>query len=148
MDFWESFSLGQELYDRVTGPVCRQYGLTRTEFHILMFLANNPQFDTATDIVEKRHISKSHVSVSVRSLQERGFLTGTYRDGNRRTVYLKLNESAGPAVADGRAAQRAFGAVLLRGFSPEEGKQMYTFALRIRDNAADYLEEEQNGSSD
>ena len=38
------------------------------EFNILLFLANNPEFDTAARITKKRAFTKSHVSMSVRSL--------------------------------------------------------------------------------
>ena len=145
MDFWDSFSDGQDLYLRLTGPVCARHGLTRTEFHVLMFLANNPRFSTAADIVEKRHLSKSHVSVSVRALQERGFLAGEYREGNRRTVHLKLCPAAGQAVADGQAAQAEFGAALLRGFTREEQQAMQEFFRRIRQNAAEYRPAETEG---
>ena len=58
------------------------------EFNILLFLANNPEFDTAAQIIKKRAFTKSHVSMSVRSLEERGLLTGEYYGTDRRTIHL------------------------------------------------------------
>ena len=40
------------LYSEFVSPVCAKYGLTRIELDILLFLANNTRYDTATDIVE------------------------------------------------------------------------------------------------
>ena len=38
----------EELYENMVSPVCEKYELTYMEFTVLMFLANNPQYDTAT----------------------------------------------------------------------------------------------------
>ena len=46
------------LYTQYIESVCSRHGLTRTELDILLFLANNPKFDTASDIVEMRHLSQ------------------------------------------------------------------------------------------
>ena len=72
----------ENLYIKLVSPLCEKHGLTYTEFTVLMFLANNPQYDTATQIVKYRHVAKSHVSVSIRSLQERGLLFVTHKCGN------------------------------------------------------------------
>jgi len=40
------------LYSEFVSPVCAKYGLTRIELDILLFLANNTRYDTASDIVE------------------------------------------------------------------------------------------------
>lgn len=63
-----------ELYNSKLKPIADHYGLTSMEFSILLFLANNPEYDTATEIVTIRHLTKSHVSASVRSLEEKGLL--------------------------------------------------------------------------
>ena len=70
--------------------ICEKYELTYMEFTVLMFLANNPQYDTATQIVRYRHLAKSHVSVSIRSLQERGLILGEHKGGNHRTIHLSV----------------------------------------------------------
>lgn len=45
------------LYSEFVSPVCAKYGLTRIELDILLFLANNTRYDTATDIVEVRFLA-------------------------------------------------------------------------------------------
>lgn len=54
------------LYSEFVSPVCAKYGLTRIELDILLFLANNTRYDTATDIVEVRFLAKSQVSAAIK----------------------------------------------------------------------------------
>ena len=70
----EFLSDSAKLYQDTVLPVCKKYGLTYMEFGVLMFLYNNPQYNTAAQIVSMRHIPKSHVSISVKSLMEKGLL--------------------------------------------------------------------------
>ena len=100
-EYWESLPLFKRLYQEKLEPVCSEYSLTRMELNILLFLANNPVHDTATDIVEVRHLTKSHVSASVKTLQARGYLQRVFLAGNHKTVHLRLTPAAGPVVEQG-----------------------------------------------
>lgn len=134
-EFWNGLSLLKRLYDRTVEPVCGQYGLTRMEMDILLFLANNPTLDTATDIVERRRLTKSHVSSSVSSLERRGYLIRTYRGGNRKTAHLRVLPAADPILEDGRRAQRAYFQTIFRGFTSAETAQLEQLSAKIADNA-------------
>ena len=46
-------------------PLCHELKLPQTAFDILMFLANNPEYKTARDIVEIRKIKANLVSVNI-----------------------------------------------------------------------------------
>ena len=59
---WEHQNAVKSVYAKCVGKICETHAITRMELDILLFLANNPCFDTATDIVENRFLSKSHVS--------------------------------------------------------------------------------------
>ena len=61
----------QKGYARLLEPVCKKFDLTRNELDVILFLANNPNFDRAVDIVNNRGLTKSHVSMSVASLESR-----------------------------------------------------------------------------
>ena len=138
-NIFQHYAAGERLYTMTVAPVCEKYGLTYMEFTVLMFLANNPQFDTAAEIVKYRHLTKSHDSMSVRSLQERGLIQGEYREPNRRTIHLSVLEAAAPIVLDGREAQRAFGDVLFSGFSKQESARFTEFMDRIDKNIAEHM---------
>lgn len=133
--FWDDIAAMRSLYSAQLDAVGREFGLARVELDILLFLANNPQFDTATDIVERRCISKAHVSQSVKSLEQRGYLERRYVGDNRRTIHLRLLEGAQAAVDAGRQAQTRCFASLLEGFGEDEVEQLRSFLGRISDNA-------------
>ena len=61
-------------YSAMCRPLCRELKLTQTAFDVLLFLANNPGHDTASDIVELRRIKANLVSVNVNRLVEEGYL--------------------------------------------------------------------------
>lgn len=140
---FEHIFSGQSLYERTVLPVCREFGLTYMEFTVLMFLANNPQYDTAAQIVKVRRLTKSHVSLSLKSLQERGLVTGTYFPGNHKTLHLRLTDQAKPVAEAGFAAQKKFGDKLIRGFTPEEVEQLQRLTEKLHENMK--REEENNG---
>lgn len=133
--FWDDMAAMRSLYSGQLEAVGREYGLARVELDILLFLANNLQFDTATDIVERRCISKAHVSQSVKSLEQRGYLERRYAGDNRRTIHLRLLEAAQPAVDAGRQAHARCLAALLDGFSEVEKELFRSYLSRISDNA-------------
>mgnify|MGYP001769901188 CR=1 FL=1 len=130
-----------ELYELRMKPVSERYGLTAMELSILLFLANNPGLDTATEIVEKRHLTKSHVSTSVRSLEEKGYLKKEHRNGDHRTTHLVLLPSAMEIVEAGQKAQADFAQTLLKGFSDEEIRQLERMLCRMNDNVLEALRE-------
>lgn len=135
---FEHFLMGEYAYTQTMMPVCEKHELTYTELTVLMFLANNPTLDTASDIVKCRNIAKSHVSVSVRSLEERGLLTKEFQNGNRRSFHLHLTEQAAPIVADGKEAQERFGEILFQGVSESEKNTVTAVLQKMDQNVESY----------
>lgn len=131
----DALSLIKRLYDQTLQPVCEQYALTRMELDILLFLANNPVYDTAKDIVERRRLTKSHVFASVQSLEQRGWLERSLHGTNRKTIHLKSLPAAAEAIHAGQEAQTVFFDTLLAGFSPEERQNTIDWLGRISNNA-------------
>lgn len=123
-----------KLYNSLFMGVLEKYRLTQLEIDILLFLANHPACDTARDIVERRHLAKSHVSAGVESLVNRGLLERSWLEDNRKTIHLKLTERAAPIVEEGRAVQLRYGALLLDGFSEQERETLCSFLERVGEN--------------
>ena len=124
----------RKLYCSLFTPMLERRGLTQLEMDILLFLANNPEYDTARDIVETRHLAKSHVSVGIDALAGRGLLARQMREGNRKTIHLILTEEAAPVVEEGRAVQRQYGELLLAGFTEEERGELFRMLDQIGEN--------------
>ena len=103
----------EEVYKNMISPVYEKYKLTYMEFTVLMFLANNPQYNTATQIVRYRHLAKSHVSISIRSLQERGLILGEHKGGNHILQAPKHRRAKPCGHPSGRAFYHAANGILL-----------------------------------
>lgn len=143
----EQLAAGKQLYSRIMHPVCQQYGLTQAEMSVLLFLADNPDQDTAAQIVRYRHLTPSHVSLSVHTLEEKSLLICEHQKADHRIVHLSLTEQAAPVVEAGRAAQAVFTQRLTDGFSEEEKQQLQALLTRVFDNCSRQLHEpEKHGS--
>ena len=95
-------------YSAVCKPLCQELKLPQTAFDILMFLANNPDYKTARDIVEVRHIKANLVSMYVDKLVQEGYLERYAVAGDRRKTKLLCTGKADPVIRRGRAVQNAF----------------------------------------
>lgn len=118
--FFDIISQSQKGYGKKMEPVCQKWKLTRNELDILLFLYNNPEYDRATDIVSHRGIAKSHVSISVASLENKGLLLRCCDPSDRRTVHLKLTDSGNIIAKEGRNVQQEFISQLCAGITEEE----------------------------
>lgn len=115
-------------YDHCLTPVQEASGLNRTELDVLLFLANNPAYDTAADMVRRRGLSKSHVSTTVERLVQRGLLTRSADQADRRTVHLSPTS----------AAQEEIGRWMLRGISAEDQAALSRVLTQMLDNLRDF----------
>lgn len=133
-NYFDIMAKAQKGYARLLEPVCRQYNLTRNELDVLLFLYNNPEYDRAVDIVNNRGLSKSHVSLSIGTLEEKALLRRRNDPTDRRSVHLKLTEAALPIVQAGREAQTRFFAYLHRGVDREQMDTVRDFARMVNEN--------------
>ncbi len=117
--FFETALRAQKSYSRLMEPVCKKWDLTHNELDVLLFLANNPEQNRAADIVRGRGMSKGHVSLSLRSLEDRGLVACQADGTDRRAVHLALTDGAGEIAEDGRAVQREFIRRLRDGITPD-----------------------------
>ena len=108
-------------------------GLPQTAFDILMFLGNNPEYKTASEIVEIRRIKANLVSVNVERLVQEGYLTRRPVKGDRRKTELLCTEKAQPILKRGRQLQNAFSERLFANMD-EEMRRIFSAAMRIIEN--------------
>lgn len=117
-------------YSAVCKPLCRQLELPQTAFDILMFLGNNPDYKTASEIVEIRHIKANLVSVNVDRLVREGYLTRRGVEDDRRKTELLCTEKAQPIIARGRQLQNAFSERLFAGMD-KEARRAFSEAMHL-----------------
>ena len=133
-NYFDTMARAQKGYARLLDPICKKWDLTRNELDVLLFLANNPEYDRAVDIVNNRGLSKSHVSLSINSLESRGLLIRTEDPNDRRTVHLMLTDASREITAQGQMAQRRFFSYLHQGVTQEQIQLMVEFAQRVSEN--------------
>ena len=136
-DYFDNMLRAKKGYAHVLDPICKKWRLTRNELDILLFLYNNPDYNRATDIVNRRGIAKSHVSLSVSSLEERGFVTRHVDEHDRRTVHLYLSEVAKEIAKSGREAQVGFFKLLYAGLTQEEVDQWQFIIDKVSKNISE-----------
>ena len=130
----------RKLFEACNQPVCDKYGISQTEAVILLFLHNNPENDTASDIVEYRYIPKANVSKSVESLFIKGFLERKNYTNDRRKIHLTLTEQAIPCAEELFASCVKYVQILFDGFTDEEKMLYDRMNTKLADNAAKGLQ--------
>ena len=123
-----------ESYDSYLSAAARRIGLTKPEADILLFLANNPQFHTARDVVALRGFSKTYVSKAVDLLAGRGLLETETSAADRRMQVLRLTKSAVQPARILQRAQSAYFQALGSGITSEEAAVLLRLVQHIQDH--------------
>lgn len=129
----------EKLYTRSITQVSDAYDLTKVEVDVLLFLYNNPEYDTARDIVELRGIAKSYVSKAVDLLINKGFLQAETDAKDRRVSHLTIQALALPIVKEARLVQDKLIQTLYQGISEEEQERLETIFTKMAQNVQEAL---------
>ena len=129
-------------YSATCKTLCRELKLPQTAFDILMFLANNPDYKTASDIVEVRKIKANLVSVNVEKLVRDGYLERKAVEGDRRKVELFCTKKAEPVIENGKKLQQDFVEQILSGVDEEKRKKMAEILNQMEKNLDEMLKGE------
>ena len=132
--FFDILSQSQKAYSRQLEPVCKKWNVSRSEVDVLLFLYNNPGYDRAADIVTRRGMTKSHVSMSVANLCDLELLVRNFSEVDRRTAHLELTDRGREIAAEGKQAQQEFFARLYQGVPEEELELMKNVTRKVCEN--------------
>ena len=124
----------EKQYAHQLEPVCRQWKVTGNELMVLLFLANNPDYDRAADLVERRGMTKSHVSLSVGTLEHRGLLRRRREASDRRQLHLQLTEAGWEIARCGQEVQKQFFSAAFQGITRQELEDWYGILQRMWEN--------------
>lgn len=112
-------------YKAAQKKVCKAWNVPEVSLDILLFLANNPEYTTARDIVEVRSIKANLVSQHVDRMVREGYLCRKEVQGDRRKRDLSLTEKAMAIIEAGRRMQTDFFETLFHGISEEEKRAFF-----------------------
>ena len=133
-NYFDAMASAQKSYGKLLEPICQEWNLTRNELDVMLFLYNNPEYDRAADIVSHRGIAKSHVSLSVANLEEKGLLRRHFSEQDRRTAHLELLDRGQRIAAQAREKQVQYFSALYRGVSPEDLEFWRKITQKVWDN--------------
>ena len=142
MYFWDKHKTITSYYELLSSRVCDRYGLTQMEYDILMFLHNNPQHNTAAEIVKVRKSTKSHVSISLKNLESKGLVERIQSETNKKHIEIVLLDKAELIVEAGINAQKEFAQDVLSGLTEEEKRMCINVFNKICNNAEEHLKEQ------
>ncbi len=137
---YEMLSFGRKVsrvYGAMCAPLLRKFDLNQTEFDLLMFLANNPDMNTARDACRIRGIKKGLVSITADSLLRRGLITRAADAGDRRIARLSCTPDADPIVQAGRAAQAEFFRAMTSCLTKEELETYCALTQKLMDHVSE-----------
>ena len=109
-----------DAYAGIMRPLSAELNMAQTAVDILMFLANNPGYDTAKDICTMRHLKPGIVSFHVEKLVQEGYLERQNVPGDRRKCRLVCTEKAASIIEKGRALQAKFMRQMTKGLEKEQ----------------------------
>lgn len=138
IEFAEKFS---KAYSKTCKPLCNELNIPQTAFDILLFLANNPEYKTARDIVEIRKIKANLVSVNVDKLVNEGYLERKSVEGDRRKVHLICTERSKEIIQKGQKLQQSFIEKLFEGMDENTRKALQKGMEYMEANIDKMLEE-------
>lgn len=137
IEFAEKLS---KAYSKTCKPLCHELSIPQTAFDILLFLANNPEYKTARDIVEVRKIKANLVSVNVDKLVNEGYLERKSVEGDRRKIHLICTEKSRDIIKKGQALQQSFIENLFFGMDEETRKVLQQGMMQMENNIEKMLE--------
>lgn len=139
MYFWDKHKTITNYYELLSGEVCERYGLTQMEYDILMFLHDNPQHNTAAEIVKIRKSTKSHVSTSLKKLENQGLIERIQSQENKKHIEIVLQDKAASIVEAGTNVQKQFAKNVLLGLTEEETDMFIKVFNKICNNAEEHF---------
>ena len=121
MYFWDKHKTITNYYELLSGEVCDQYELTQME------------------IVRIRKSTKSHVSSSLKKLENKGLIKRKQSKDNKKHIEIVLLDDAALIVDAGLNAQKQFAQNVLRGLTEEEKHVCMNVFDKICNNAEELL---------
>lgn len=124
----------RKLLEKKLFPITKAYDIRQVELEILVFLAKNKCDDTAKAIMQKKHISKAHISKSINNLHIKGLIQLAEDELDHRVVHISLEEKAYIIVEQVLHIYEECRNILQRNISPKEIAVMRKVLQKMNDN--------------
>lgn len=143
LEMMSGFQRLSKLYEKNFSGTRKTYGVTQLEIDILAFLRNNPQLDTASDIIRYRLLPKANVSIAVELLIQKGMLKRTVDVKDRRRVHLSLLPESEELLETILERQSVFWDTIFDGIPKEEREHFMKLSHWVAANVEKGLERDE-----
>lgn len=132
----------KKLIEKKVQPVIDEYDLRPVELDILVLLHREKNIDTAKAIVQRKHLSKAHISKSIDNLSEKGFIQVCEDEDDHRILHIQLNGKSQEVVKRMIEIYEECKEIMQTGISQEELEVVKNVVLKMNENISRELGEQ------
>ncbi len=127
-------------FDETIKQIANNYSLKEMEYHVLAYLGQNSDKNTASEIVKSLKASKSHISITVQALTEKGFIEQYQKADNNKTIHLQLTEKGKQIFQESLSGFEDYLKQSSKGFDKEEIELFRSLVNRLYVNSLEGLD--------
>lgn len=131
----------KKLISRKVEPLMQEYDLRPVELDILVFLQKEKSVDTAKGIIEKKHLSKAHISKSIENLRAGGFIQIAEDENDRRILHINLTDKSNEVIRKVNEIYTQCKEIMERGISKEDLEILRKVIAQVNENINRELDE-------
>ena len=131
----------KKLISRKVEPLMQEYDLRPVELDILVFLQKEKSVDTAKGIIEKKHLSKAHISKSIENLRAGGFIQIAEDENDRRILHINLTDKSNEVIRKVNEIYAQCKEIMERGISKEDLETLRKVIAQVNENINRDLQE-------
>ena len=90
----------KKLLAKKSEHIMQESDLRPVELDILALLRKEKEVDTAKGIIERKHLSKAHISKSVENLRNGGFIQIIEDENDHRVLHIRLTEKSNDVIKE------------------------------------------------
>ena len=124
----------KKLVSRKVEPIIQEYDLRPVELDILVFLRKEKNVDTAKGIIERKHLSKAHISKSIENLRLRGFIQITEDEKDHRILHISLTNKSNEVICKVNEVYAECKDIMQKGISSDELEVLKRVISKMNEN--------------
>ena len=124
----------KKLMAKKVEPIIQECDLRPVELDILAFLHSEKNIDTAKGIIQKKHLSKAHISKSIDNLRAKGFIQLNEDMDDHRVLHISLTEKSEEVIGKVIRAYEECKEIMERNISPDELEIVKNVIRKINQN--------------
>lgn len=134
----------KKLIGKKVEPLIAEYDLRLVELDILVFLSKEKGRNTAREIMQKKHLSKAHISKSIDNMRVRGFIKICEDKEDHRILHIILTKKSEEVIKKAEKIYENCEEIIQKGITDEEIEVVNSIIQKINYNINKELEQSNN----